>query len=85
MISATCYWSELGDGWESARLESEVEFELIQEILKLDQDQDYFIGGSIYDETWFQYFYEWPYSFQQYSPRQSGIFFFKYQLISPIN
>ena len=81
MLSDTYYLSELGDGWEVARLDCEDEYNFIQEILKLDQDQDYFIGGSIRDDTYFQTFHINPYSFQVYSPRQSGIFFYKYEQI----
>ena len=49
----------------------------MEQNLKTDQDQDYFVGGSIYDETFFDTFYPvrgftYPFSFQAYSPRQTG-------------
>ena len=73
------YFLDLGDGWSSLKLESEQEYYFIQENLKTDKDQDYFVGGSHFDETQFDFFYKiWgylPVSFDSYSPRQSGDIF----------
>ena len=44
---------ELGSGWGAIVFESEVEFDFIEENLKTDQDQEYFVNGSFYDESFF--------------------------------
>ena len=73
----TFYLSGLGTGWGAISLESEQERDFVEQNLQTDQDQDYFVGGSIYDETLFDFFYPfwgftYPFSFQAYSPRQTG-------------
>ena len=60
---------ELGSGWGAIVFESEVEFDFIEENLRTNQDQEYFVNGSFYDESFSIGF---PLSFQIYSPRQSG-------------
>ena len=75
-MTDTFYLSEIFTGWEAISLESEQERDFIEQNLKTDQDQDYFVGGSIYDETLFDFFYPawgftYPFSFQAYSPRQT--------------
>ena len=62
-------FAELGSGWGPIVFESEVEFYFIEENLRTDQDQEYFVHGSFYDESFSIGF---PLSFQIYSPRQSG-------------
>ena len=62
---------ELGSGWGAIVFESEVEFDFIEENLRTDQDQEYFVNGSYYDES-FSIITYFPFSFQIYSPRQSG-------------
>ena len=61
---------ELGNGWGAIVFESEVEFDFIEENLRADQDQEYFVNGSFYDETFS--IINHPLSFQVYTPRQSS-------------
>ena len=60
---------ELGVGWEATVIECEDEFDFIQQSLISNQDQDHFIDGSYYNET---FYIGHSLSFQAYSPRQSG-------------
>ena len=60
---------ELGDGWGAPVIESEDEFDFIEQNLKNNQDRDHFVNGSYYDETLYN---GHPFSFQAYSPKQLG-------------
>ena len=76
------YSLDLGSGWEPAKIESEQEFHFFEENLRTDQNTDYFIGGSIYNDTFFDLIYPvWghhPFQFDSYSPRTSGEVYFQY-------
>ena len=61
---------ELGDGWGVIVFESEVEFDFIEENLRADQDQEYFVNGSFYNELFS--LLQFALSFQAYTPRKSG-------------
>ena len=62
---------ELGSGWGAVKMESDVEYNFIEKHIRTDQNQEYWIDGSLYDET--QRIPAFPsFSFQLYSPRQSG-------------
>ena len=74
----TFIFTDLGTGWGPMFLESEQEWNFIEQILGTDRDQDYFIGGSISDETYFLLFPTWgslPLSFSTYTPKTSGNIF----------
>ena len=60
---------ELGDGWGAVEMESEVEYFFIEENLRTDQNQEYWVNGSFYEES---FSIGRPLSFQVYTPRQSG-------------
>ena len=62
-------FAELGNGWGAIVFESEVEFDFIEENLRTDQQQEYFVNGSFYDES---ISIGISLSFQVYSPKQSG-------------
>ena len=62
-------FAELGNGWGAIVFESEVEFDFIEENLRTDQNQEYFVNGSFYDES---FSIGISLSFQVYSPRQSS-------------
>ena len=61
---------ELGSGWGAIVFESEVEFHFIEENLRADQNQEYFVNGSFYDEIFS--IINFPLGFQVYTPRQSS-------------
>ena len=60
-------FADLGDGWDTALFESEQEFEFVEENLRPDQDQEYFVNGSSLFEE-----FGLSTGFQRYSPRQTG-------------
>ena len=71
------FLSELGNGWGSTLIESEQEWNFIEENLRTDQEQDYFIGGSYYNQSHFEFFdptywFNSNFSVRSYSTRQQG-------------
>ena len=75
-------FSVLGNGWGPTFIENQQEWDFLEQNLKTDLEQDYFIGGSISDETYFnetllhrftnvEFYFDLPY----YVPRRSGNIF----------
>ena len=60
---------DLGDGWDAAVFESEQEFEFVEENLRPNQDQEYFVNGSSLLEGFVLRF---GFDFTGYSLRQTG-------------